>query len=129
MFVNALWRQPKGSGQDGFRPGDPIDVAGDIYEQRGTAAGTTQQTGVPATYKLRTVDAEGTVRGPFGPFTADSDGAVTETSSGRRDHRRINPDESTDFRELVRNELVDAATPRPAPPSRPGATACGRPNR
>src|SRR4051812_29282475 len=60
----------------GYRTGDAIPVTGSIYELDSVATSTDQKK-VPAAYSLQVTTPTGAVRGPYGPFTAGSDGAIT----------------------------------------------------
>jgi immune inhibitor A len=58
----------------GYRPGDPIPLAGHLYELDDVGADTSKRD-VAGTYSLRVVTPTGAVRGPYGPFTANRGGA------------------------------------------------------
>src|SRR3954468_14738094 len=62
----------------GYRAGDTIPVTGSVYELDSLATSTDQKK-VPATYSLQVTTPTGAVRGPYGPFTAGSDGAISGT--------------------------------------------------
>src|SRR4051794_40318868 len=62
----------------GYHAGDAIPVTGSIYELDSVATSTDQKK-VPATYSLQVTTPTGAVRGPYGPFTAGSDGAISGT--------------------------------------------------
>ena len=87
------------------RPGRPITVTGRMFELAGDD--DTTGTGVPATFSLRAVDADGDALATFGPFTAGPDGSVEVTVPGSAT-RGVNPDASTGYREVVALQLVDA---------------------
>jgi immune inhibitor A len=57
----------------GYRPGDPIPLEGHLYEQDDLGADTWKRD-VAGTYSLRVVTPTGSVRGPYGPFTANRGG-------------------------------------------------------
>ena len=82
IFYNQLGAAVAPTGF-GYAPGDDIEVTGTIYEidQIPPLAGT-QTTAVPATFSLQTVAADGSVSGPFGPYTADTNGEFTATIPG-----------------------------------------------
>ena len=89
----------------GYPPGDAIPVTGEIFELRSVATDT-QKTGVPATFKLRVVDADGHVRAPPTASRPPSDGASTPRSPARPPPAWTRPRD-----ELPRDgplELVDA---------------------
>ncbi len=120
VFVNKLGATLEPAPDaDGYRPGDPIPVDGEIFEQRGDPSGATQETGVPAAFSLRTIDASGDVRGPFGPFTAAADGAISETLPAAAT-TGINPGQTTNYRESVRIDVVNATYTQAAPTVPPG---------
>ena len=87
------------------RPGRPITVTGRMFELAGDD--DTTGTGVPATFSLRAVNADGDALATFGPFTAGPDGSVEVTVPGSAT-RGVNPDASADYREVVALQLVDA---------------------
>ena len=89
----------------------------------------TTGTGVPATFSLRAVDADGDALATFGPFTAGPDGSVTATVPGSAT-RGVNPDASTGYREVVALQLVDAVHESTSAPDGTTAAigpACSRP--
>jgi immune inhibitor A len=90
----------------GYAPGEDIPVTGEIYERR-SVLGSEEQTGVPARFKLRIVDSAGNPSAAVGPFDAESDGAVAETIPGTLT-AGLEPAAATNYREVVRIELVDA---------------------
>ncbi len=105
FFVNQLGADV--SPEDGiYAPGDEIPVTGEIFEQRSVAT-STQKTGVPATFKLRVVDADGHVTGTTDELTAAGDGAIDATLPGALT-AGLEPARAANYRETVRIELVDA---------------------
>ena len=81
-------------------------MTGEIFEQRSVAT-STQKTGVPATFKLRVVDADGHVTGTTDELTAAGDGAIDATLPGALT-AGLEPARAANYRETVRIELVDA---------------------
>ena len=86
-------------------PGEPVTVGGRIVELSG--ARDSSGPGVPATFSLRTVNASGETLGTFGPYTAAADGRVELTLPGSATSG-VEPDASTDYRQVVGLQLVDA---------------------
>ena len=114
FFVNTLGAELAPEERSGgYRPGEDIPLTGRIFEQRSLAADT-QETGVPAMFKLRAVDARGAVSDAYGPFTAADDGSVTATLPGAAT-AGLAPGRDTDYRETVALELVDATYDDPDP--------------
>src|SRR4029079_52148 len=71
-----------------------------------------QKTNVGATFSLRVVWPDGTVRGPYGPFTANpgplNTGTFTATVPGSATSG-LTADASTDYRATVAVEVVNAS--------------------
>src|SRR4029077_15204136 len=61
-------------------PGDPVAVSGQVFQLDGRR--DAKGPGVPATFSLQTVNADGAVLGTYGPFTAAPDGSVDLTLPG-----------------------------------------------
>ncbi len=106
-------------------PGEPVTVTGTIVELAGPR--DSKGPGVAATFSLRTADADGNTIGTFGPYTAADDGSVEVTLPGEATEG-VEPDASTDFREVLGLELVNASygdtqTPDGAPAGAVGVVA------
>jgi M6 family metalloprotease-like protein len=99
---------PKPGGGD-YQPGDAVEVAGTTYEidQVPPLAAPTE-TGVAATFSLRVVLPDGSVRGTFGPYTADIDGDFGATLPGSAT-AGLTADASTNYEIALSIEAVDAS--------------------
>ena len=113
FFVNALGAEisaiSKAGGQT-YAPGEAIPLKGSISELN-DVVGETQRKGVPATFFLRARTPSGEIRGPYGPFTAASDGSVpTGLQLPAAATRGLTADASTNFRLDVAVDVIDAAS-------------------
>jgi M6 family metalloprotease-like protein len=112
FFLNQLGASigvlPKPGGGD-YKPGDAVEVAGNTYEidQVPPLAAPTE-TGVAATFSLRVVLPDGSLRGPFGPYTSDIDGAFATTLPGSATEGLM-ADASTNYEIALSIEAVDAS--------------------
>lgn len=111
LFVNALGAAvsavPKDDGS-AYQPGEQIQLEGSVAKLN-DVAGATQRTGVPATFWLRVRPPSGEPRGPYGPFTAGSNGAFPADTRLPADATAgITADATTDFRVDVAVDVVDA---------------------
>ncbi len=88
-------------------PGEAVTVTGKVLEVP-TSDPTADGQGVPATFSLQTVDADGQVLGTFGPFEAGPDGKVTATVPGSATDG-VHPDASTDYSQVLALQLVGAS--------------------
>jgi M6 family metalloprotease-like protein len=115
FYVNQLAVElaPKAK-TGGYQPGDDIALTGTVSELQSVATDT-RQTGVPGSFRLRVVDARGTVLGITSrTFTANDDGTVDATIPGTFT-AGVHPGPDTGFREALRLETVDAAYDDPTP--------------
>src|SRR4029079_3914998 len=60
-------------------PGDPLQVNGTTSEVTSLAAQTQTLRGVPASFYLQVTGPNNVTKGPFGPYTAGSDGTFSQT--------------------------------------------------
>jgi immune inhibitor A len=74
---------PEGKpGGEPYAPGEAVNVTGNVHELTSGATGANTKTGVPASFKVRVVGADGTVAGPFpsgAKITADANGDFAYT--------------------------------------------------
>jgi M6 family metalloprotease-like protein len=94
---------------DRYEPGDDIPLEGSIYELNDIAA-SPNETGVPATFKIRLVGPDGSQLWLSDPQTAQSDGTFPvdlkipgSATSG------VTADITTDYKQTLAIEVVDAA--------------------
>ena len=93
----------------GYTPGDDIEVTGTVFEiDQLPPLAAPQETAVPATFSLQVVTADGTVIGPFGPFTADTNGEFTETIPGSATEN-ITAGASTGYQTAIALEVINAS--------------------
>jgi M6 family metalloprotease-like protein len=92
----------------GYRPGDPIPLAGHLYEQDDVGADTAKKD-VAGRYFIRVRTASGAVRGPYGPFTANrgGDGRIRETLPPSAT-QGLTATRATNYETTVGLEVVDA---------------------
>jgi immune inhibitor A len=99
---------PKPGGGD-YQPGDAVSLQGRTFEiDQVPPLAAAQENGVPATFSLRVVEPGGGIRGPFGPYTSNSDGTFATTlppaaTSG------LSADASTNYEIAVSIEAVNAS--------------------
>ncbi len=86
-----------------------MPVTGTIYEiDQIPPLAAPQERNVPATFSLRAVLPNGDVRGPYGPFTADSQGHFSATLPGSAT-AGLTADASTNYEIGVSIEAVQAS--------------------
>ncbi len=99
---------PKPGGGD-YQPGDAVSLEGRTFEiDQVPPLAADQETGVAATFSLRVVEPDGTVRGPFGPYTSASDGTFSATLDGSAT-AGLTADASTNYEIAVSIEAVNAS--------------------
>jgi immune inhibitor A len=99
---------PKPGGGD-YQPGDAVALAGRTFEiDQVPPLAAARETGVAATFSLRAVTPDGTVRGPFGPYTSNSDGTFSATLDGSATEG-LTADGSTNYEIAVSIEAFDAS--------------------
>jgi immune inhibitor A len=99
---------PKPDGSQ-YVPGDAVSLSGNVYEiDQVPPLAAAQERGVAATFFLRAVTAAGDVRGPYGPFTAETDGTFTATLPGVATEG-LTADASTGYEIGVSIEAVQAS--------------------
>ncbi|NUT56949.1 MAG: PKD domain-containing protein [Thermoleophilia bacterium] len=93
----------------GYRPGDPIPLAGHLFEQDDVGADTAKKD-VSGSYYLRVRTASGAVRGPYGPFTANrgGEGQIRETLPPSAT-AGLTATRATNYETTVGLEVVDAS--------------------
>ncbi|MGH3368637.1 MAG: hypothetical protein ACRDPR_01425, partial [Nocardioidaceae bacterium] len=97
-----------------YAPGDPIPVTGRLFElwnEPSVLIAPPSETDVAGTFNLRVVWPDGSVRGPYGPFTASAGGtagAISATIPAAAT-TGITADETTNFKAAVSIAVIDAA--------------------
>jgi immune inhibitor A len=111
-------------------PGSPFSVTGTTFEidQVPPLAGN-QTTAVGAAFKLQVVWPDGTIRGPYGPFTANpgplNTGTFSATIPGAAT-AGLTADASTNYRATIAVEAIDATYTDTTPAVGTGAWAASR---
>jgi M6 family metalloprotease-like protein len=99
---------PKPGGGD-YQPGDAISLQGRTFEiDQVPPLAAAQENGVPATFSLRVVEPDGATRGPFGPYTSNSDGTFATTLPPAAT-TGLTADASTNYEIAVSIEAVNAS--------------------
>jgi hypothetical protein len=108
IYLNQLGASVAATGS-GYAPGDAVSVAGRTYQidQIPPLAGNVE-TDVPATFNLQVSTPDGDVRGPFGPFTADSNDGTFAVTLPAAATAGITADETTNYQATLAVEVVDA---------------------
>ena len=90
------------------RPGDSVPFNGEVYEIEHVSVLTVpKEIAVPATVKLQVRTPAGQVRGPYGPFTADSEGRFRGTLPASATEG-LAATAATNFKTTVALEVIDA---------------------
>jgi immune inhibitor A len=92
-----------------YAPGDPVAVEGTLHEiDQIPPLAAAQTRGVPGTTFLRVVTPNGEIRGPFGPFAADTNGHFATTLPGSAT-AGLTADASSGFQVFAAVQAVQAA--------------------
>ena len=115
FFLNALGADllvtPKAGGKK-YAPGEAIALHGTINELN-DIAGSTNRRGTAAQFFLQARTPAGEIRGPYGPFTAGTDGAFSGVQLPAAATRDLTAGPETNFRLTVGIDVVDASNENP----------------
>ena len=115
VFLNALGASvqatPKPDGTK-YEPGEALTVEGNVHELN-DVAGSTERTGVPATFSLRVRTPSGEIRGPYGPFTAGATGDFNGLELPGAATEGLSAGPETNFELDVALDVVDASYTNP----------------
>ena len=90
-------------------PGDPVEVNGEVYEIEHVSVLTVpKQIPVPGTVSLQVRTPAGEVRGPYGPFTADTNGHFNGTLPASATEG-LTATAATGFKTTPAIEVIDAS--------------------